>query len=201
MSHHKPPCIHQSVHTCSTPTTVSAEPSTANAQLISAEPPPYTMRLSRTRFRATHSASCRLRLTSSNTILLPPRTKMVTADRLGQPSMMMFLSLVVPKPTSRTLAAEPSLSGVSSCRHGSAYKWRKLNRAYNELKEWDGCERQLALKADGVFFCHWRSLLAAAHACLHATWHLITKATTGHGQIGQQYQQCNLVMPKMAKHG
>ncbi len=41
------------------------QPSQAHLHAISAAPPPYTMRLSRTRLRATHSASCRLRFVSS----------------------------------------------------------------------------------------------------------------------------------------
>mmetsp|Transcript_27334 Transcript_27334/g.69558 ORF Transcript_27334/g.69558 Transcript_27334/m.69558 type:complete len:335 (+) Transcript_27334:600-1604(+) len=104
---------------CSTPTTVLAASSTASAQLISAEPPPYTIALSRTRLRATHSASCSERLISSSTILLPPRTKMVTALRLGQPSTTSILSLVVPKDTSFTLPAKPSLSWLSSWKRGT----------------------------------------------------------------------------------
>ncbi len=50
----------------------------------------------------------------SLTILFPPLTKMVTALRLGQPSITNILSLVVPNPTSLTLPANPSLSGASS---------------------------------------------------------------------------------------
>mmetsp|Transcript_30986 Transcript_30986/g.68696 ORF Transcript_30986/g.68696 Transcript_30986/m.68696 type:complete len:297 (+) Transcript_30986:585-1475(+) len=104
---------------CSTPTTLLAASSTAKLQLISAAPPPYTMALSRTRLRATQIASCRERLISSSTILLPPRTKMVTALRLGQPSMTSILSLVVPNPTSLTEPAWPSFSGDSSEKRGT----------------------------------------------------------------------------------
>jgi hypothetical protein len=49
------------------------------------------------------------------TILLPPRTKMVTALVLGQPSMTSMRSRVVPNPISLTLAALPSFSAESSC--------------------------------------------------------------------------------------
>ena len=45
--------------------TLTAASSTASEQAISAAPPPYTMRLSLTRFRTTQSASCRERLASS----------------------------------------------------------------------------------------------------------------------------------------
>ena len=54
------------------------------------------MLLSRTRLRATQIASCSERLISSSTILLPPRTKMVTDLVLGQPSTTSILSFVVP---------------------------------------------------------------------------------------------------------
>jgi hypothetical protein len=63
------------------------------------------MALSRTRLRATHSASCSERLISSRIILLPPRTNSVTARELGQPSMTSMRSLVVPNDISRTTAA------------------------------------------------------------------------------------------------
>mmetsp|Transcript_11762 Transcript_11762/g.20946 ORF Transcript_11762/g.20946 Transcript_11762/m.20946 type:complete len:266 (-) Transcript_11762:811-1608(-) len=104
---------------CSTPVTVLAAASTARAQLISAAPPPYTMALSRTRLRATQSASCSERLISSSTILLPPRTKIVTALLLGHPSTTNILSFVVPKLSSRTLPAVPSLSAESSLNRGT----------------------------------------------------------------------------------
>jgi hypothetical protein len=51
----------------------------ARAQASSAEPPPYTILSSLTRFLATQRASWRERIASSTTILLPPLTKMVTA--------------------------------------------------------------------------------------------------------------------------
>mmetsp|Transcript_4356 Transcript_4356/g.11825 ORF Transcript_4356/g.11825 Transcript_4356/m.11825 type:complete len:218 (+) Transcript_4356:166-819(+) len=104
---------------CSTSTTLFAASSTAKAQLISEAPPPYTIALSRTKLRVTHRASCKDRLISSKTILLPPRTKMVTALVLGQPSMTSILSLVVPKLTSLTEPAVPSLSALSSSKRGT----------------------------------------------------------------------------------
>lgn len=45
--------------------TLTAASSTAREQAISAAPPPYTTRLSRTKLRTTHSASCNERLASS----------------------------------------------------------------------------------------------------------------------------------------
>lgn len=50
---------------CSKPGLFTAASSTASEHAISAAPPPYTTRLSRTRFRTTHSASCNDRLASS----------------------------------------------------------------------------------------------------------------------------------------
>lgn len=50
---------------CSIEATSSAAAATAIEQAISAAPPPYTTRLSRTRFRTTHSASCSARFASS----------------------------------------------------------------------------------------------------------------------------------------
>mmetsp|Transcript_9548 Transcript_9548/g.25964 ORF Transcript_9548/g.25964 Transcript_9548/m.25964 type:complete len:344 (-) Transcript_9548:570-1601(-) len=104
---------------CSMPGTVSATPWIANEQAISAAPPPYTIRLSLTRFLATHRASCRDRLVSSTIILLPPRTKMLTALVFLHPSTTSCVSCVVPNPTSRTVLAKPSLSGVSSSNLGT----------------------------------------------------------------------------------
>ena len=72
------------------------------------------MELSRTRLRATQSASCRLRLTSSSTILLPPRTKMVTALELGQFSITSMRSLVVPNDSSLTTPALAQRAGSES---------------------------------------------------------------------------------------
>ena len=104
---------------CSMPATVSATPWMASEQAISAAPPPYTTRLSRTRFLATHSASCRLRLVSSTIILLPPRTKILTAFVFWHPSTTSCVSCVVPNPTSRTVFANPSFSGVNSSNLGT----------------------------------------------------------------------------------
>mmetsp|Transcript_13890 Transcript_13890/g.43563 ORF Transcript_13890/g.43563 Transcript_13890/m.43563 type:complete len:251 (+) Transcript_13890:110-862(+) len=104
---------------CSTPGTCFAASSTASEHAISAEPPPYTIRLLRMRLRATHSASCSERLVSSMIILLPPRTKMVTALELEHSSMYSMRSLVVPNITSRTTPALPSLSAVSSWNRGT----------------------------------------------------------------------------------
>mmetsp|Transcript_735 Transcript_735/g.1701 ORF Transcript_735/g.1701 Transcript_735/m.1701 type:complete len:435 (-) Transcript_735:358-1662(-) len=104
---------------CSTPGTLSAASSTAMPHAISAEPPPYTMALDRTRLRATQMASCSERLVSSIIILLPPRTKMVTALDAAQSSMTIMRSLVVPNATSFTMPALPSFSGVSSVKRGT----------------------------------------------------------------------------------
>mmetsp|Transcript_60703 Transcript_60703/g.167903 ORF Transcript_60703/g.167903 Transcript_60703/m.167903 type:complete len:261 (-) Transcript_60703:834-1616(-) len=103
---------------CSMPVTLSASSTMASAQLTSALPPPYTILLSLIRLRATHIASCRLRFTSSTSMWLPPRTKTVTAPVLAQPSTTSMRSLVVPKATSRTTPARPSLSAVSSLKRG-----------------------------------------------------------------------------------
>mmetsp|Transcript_49891 Transcript_49891/g.117301 ORF Transcript_49891/g.117301 Transcript_49891/m.117301 type:complete len:217 (-) Transcript_49891:951-1601(-) len=104
---------------CSNPTTESAALLTARAAAISGAPPPYTTRLSRTRLRTMQRASWMLRLISSIIILLPPRTKMVTAFELEHCSTNNILSLVVPKPTSRTRPALPNFSGVSSVNRGT----------------------------------------------------------------------------------
>mmetsp|Transcript_1677 Transcript_1677/g.3849 ORF Transcript_1677/g.3849 Transcript_1677/m.3849 type:complete len:297 (-) Transcript_1677:802-1692(-) len=104
---------------CSTPFTSSAAASTASEQAISADPPPYTIELSLTRFLATHRASCRDRLVSSRIIRLPPLTKIVTALLFAQSSITIMLSLVVPKLTSFTLPALPSLSSLSSTKRGT----------------------------------------------------------------------------------
>ena len=68
-----------------------------------------------TRLRATHRASWRLRLVSSRIILLPPRTKIVTALELGQPSITSMWSLVVPNDISLTCTASPELSLSVRC--------------------------------------------------------------------------------------
>mmetsp|Transcript_27580 Transcript_27580/g.60248 ORF Transcript_27580/g.60248 Transcript_27580/m.60248 type:complete len:234 (-) Transcript_27580:891-1592(-) len=104
---------------CSTPGTVSAAASTASEHAISADPPPNTTWLLRMRLRATQMASCRERLVSSSIILLPPRTKMVTALQLLHFSMYSMRSLVLPNATSRTQPARPSLSAVSSWKRGT----------------------------------------------------------------------------------
>mmetsp|Transcript_13560 Transcript_13560/g.37522 ORF Transcript_13560/g.37522 Transcript_13560/m.37522 type:complete len:201 (-) Transcript_13560:557-1159(-) len=65
------------------------------------------------------SASCMDRLISSMIILLPPRTRMVTALLLAQSSMKIILSLDVPNDTSRTRPAVPSFSGASSLKRGT----------------------------------------------------------------------------------
>mmetsp|Transcript_8515 Transcript_8515/g.13447 ORF Transcript_8515/g.13447 Transcript_8515/m.13447 type:complete len:438 (+) Transcript_8515:1175-2488(+) len=104
---------------CSTPGMWSAASSTAMPHAISAEPPPYTMELERTRLRATQMASCSDRLVSSIIILFPPRTKMVTALDDAQSSMMIMRSLVVPKAISFTIPALPSLSAESSVNRGT----------------------------------------------------------------------------------
>mmetsp|Transcript_24196 Transcript_24196/g.29344 ORF Transcript_24196/g.29344 Transcript_24196/m.29344 type:complete len:310 (+) Transcript_24196:675-1604(+) len=104
---------------CSTPGTSSAAFSTASAQAISADPPPYTTLLSRMRLRATQIESCRLRLISSRIILFPPRQKMVTALLLWQSSITTILSFVVPNAISFTRPAFPSFASVSSWKRGT----------------------------------------------------------------------------------
>mmetsp|Transcript_45949 Transcript_45949/g.80302 ORF Transcript_45949/g.80302 Transcript_45949/m.80302 type:complete len:251 (-) Transcript_45949:939-1691(-) len=104
---------------CSIPGTVSAKADTAREQAISAEPPPYTTRLSLMRLRTTHMASCRERCASSTIILLPPRISTVTALEQAQSSMTSMRSLVVPKLTSRTVPARPSLASLSSEKRGT----------------------------------------------------------------------------------
>ena len=54
-----------------------------------------------------------------HTILLEPRTKMVTARVFGHSSMTSILSLVVPKVSSRTMPAEPSFLVVRSSNRGT----------------------------------------------------------------------------------
>merc|ERR1719431_2410355 len=104
---------------CSMVLILSASFDTAIAQEISAAPPPYTTRLSRTRLRTTQRASCIDRLASSMIILVPPRRKMVTAFELAHSSITSILSLVVPKLISLTLPAVPSLSELSSWNLGT----------------------------------------------------------------------------------
>mmetsp|Transcript_81279 Transcript_81279/g.159551 ORF Transcript_81279/g.159551 Transcript_81279/m.159551 type:complete len:219 (-) Transcript_81279:1043-1699(-) len=104
---------------CSIPGTVSAKALTAREQDTSAEPPPYTTRLSLIRLRTTHMASWRERWASSTIILLPPRISTVTALEHAQSSITNMRSLVVPKLTSRTLPALPSLASVSSEKRGT----------------------------------------------------------------------------------
>jgi hypothetical protein len=53
------------------------------------------------------------------TILLLPRTKMVTARVLAQSSMTSIFSLVVPNSIWRTIPAEPSFSGLRSSNRGT----------------------------------------------------------------------------------
>mmetsp|Transcript_2997 Transcript_2997/g.10764 ORF Transcript_2997/g.10764 Transcript_2997/m.10764 type:complete len:261 (-) Transcript_2997:920-1702(-) len=103
---------------CSMPPTVSAISDTAMAHAISAEPPPYTMRLSLIRLRATHMASCSERFASSTIMRLPPRTSTVTAPELAHSSTTSMRSFVVPKATSRTRPALPSFSADTSEKRG-----------------------------------------------------------------------------------
>mmetsp|Transcript_73368 Transcript_73368/g.122582 ORF Transcript_73368/g.122582 Transcript_73368/m.122582 type:complete len:325 (-) Transcript_73368:450-1424(-) len=104
---------------CSSVPTLSASSETLSEHAISAAPPPYTMRLSRMRLRTTQMASCSERFASSRIILLPPRQKTVTALELGQSSMTIMRSLVVPKDSSCTCPAVPSFSGDSSEKRGT----------------------------------------------------------------------------------
>merc|ERR1719486_1128497 len=104
---------------CSMVLMLSASLDTASAQLISAAPPPYTTRLSLTRFLTTQRASCMDLLASSMIILVPPLRKMVTALLLAHSSMTSILSLVVPKLSSLTRPAVPSLSADNSWNLGT----------------------------------------------------------------------------------
>jgi hypothetical protein len=60
-----------------------------------------------------------LRYGKLRTILLLPRTKMVTARVLAHFSMTIILSRVVPNVTSRTIPAFPSFCGVKSSNRGT----------------------------------------------------------------------------------
>lgn len=55
----------------------------------------------------------------AHTILLLPRTKTVTVRALAHFSITSILSRVVPKETSRTIPALPSLSAVRSSNRGT----------------------------------------------------------------------------------
>mmetsp|Transcript_30546 Transcript_30546/g.63788 ORF Transcript_30546/g.63788 Transcript_30546/m.63788 type:complete len:230 (-) Transcript_30546:717-1406(-) len=104
----------------STPVTVSAYLFTAKAHAISADPPPYTTRLSRMRLRTTHMASCNDRLASSTIMLFPPRTKTVTAVVfVGCSKTIMRSPLVVPKDNSCTRPACPNLSADKSSKRAT----------------------------------------------------------------------------------
>jgi hypothetical protein len=76
---------------CSVPVTESANLEMALEQAISAEPPPYTMRLFLMRFLTTHMASWSDRFASSTIMLLPPRTRIVTAFEFSQSSITSIL--------------------------------------------------------------------------------------------------------------
>mmetsp|Transcript_7892 Transcript_7892/g.14283 ORF Transcript_7892/g.14283 Transcript_7892/m.14283 type:complete len:221 (-) Transcript_7892:988-1650(-) len=102
----------------SVPITVSAWALTEREQAISAEPPPYTTRLSLMRLRTTHMASWRDLLASSTIILFPPLTMQVTALEFLQSSMMTIFSSVVPKVISLTFPAVPSFASLSSEKRG-----------------------------------------------------------------------------------
>mmetsp|Transcript_31433 Transcript_31433/g.74143 ORF Transcript_31433/g.74143 Transcript_31433/m.74143 type:complete len:312 (-) Transcript_31433:862-1797(-) len=103
----------------SMPVTVLADSMMARLHEISAAPPPYTMRLSRTRLRTMQRPSWMERLISSMIILFAPRTKIVTALLFWHSSTKSMRSLVVPNDTSRTRPALPSFSGVSSEKRGT----------------------------------------------------------------------------------
>merc|ERR1711971_551322 len=105
---------------CSMVLMLSASLPTARAQLISAAPPPYTTLLSRTRFLTTQRASCMDLLASSMIILVPPLRKMVTALLLAHSSITNIFSLVVPKLSSLTRPAVPSLSADNSWNLGNS---------------------------------------------------------------------------------
>mmetsp|Transcript_24472 Transcript_24472/g.75487 ORF Transcript_24472/g.75487 Transcript_24472/m.75487 type:complete len:263 (-) Transcript_24472:990-1778(-) len=104
---------------CAWPSVSSAAFDTAIEHATSAAPPPYTMRLSLTKLRTTHMASWSDRFASSTIILLPPRTKIVTASDDAQSSMTSMRSFVVPNDTSRTMPAFPSFSADNSEKRGT----------------------------------------------------------------------------------
>ncbi len=85
----------------------------------SADPPPYTILLSLTRFLTTHNASCNDLYASSHTILLPPLTTTVTALVFLQPSTTNTLSYDVPNDNSLTQPANPNLSALISSNLGT----------------------------------------------------------------------------------
>mmetsp|Transcript_635 Transcript_635/g.2516 ORF Transcript_635/g.2516 Transcript_635/m.2516 type:complete len:226 (+) Transcript_635:85-762(+) len=64
-------------------------------------------------------ASWSERFASSTIMRLPPRTRTVTACECAQSSMTSIRSLVVPKATSRTTPARPSLEASSSEKRGT----------------------------------------------------------------------------------
>lgn len=66
--------------------TLTAASSTASEQAISAAPPPYTTRLSFTKFRTTQRASCNDRLASSMIYLRSP----VSHDPMAQNTWLMY---------------------------------------------------------------------------------------------------------------
>mmetsp|Transcript_118622 Transcript_118622/g.281573 ORF Transcript_118622/g.281573 Transcript_118622/m.281573 type:complete len:233 (+) Transcript_118622:166-864(+) len=98
---------------------LSAAARTAKEAAISLAPPPGTTRGSRIRFLTQQFASWRHLFASSTTIWLPPRTSTVTALLLPHSSMMSICSFIVPKVTSRTSPAFPSLSAVNSSKRGT----------------------------------------------------------------------------------
>ena len=88
-------------------------------------------------------------VSTTHTILFPPRRKMVTALLFWQPSMTSMCSFVVPKLSSRTFPALPSFSGVSSLNLGTirppvaiAINWEnKLDFIFPEI--WNPGGKQL----------------------------------------------------------
>mmetsp|Transcript_118621 Transcript_118621/g.281569 ORF Transcript_118621/g.281569 Transcript_118621/m.281569 type:complete len:214 (+) Transcript_118621:253-894(+) len=98
---------------------LSAAARIASEAAISLAPPPGTTRGSRIRFLTQQLESCRQRLASSTTIWLPPLTRTVTALDFPHSSMMSICSFMVPKVTSRTRPALPSLSAVNSSNRGT----------------------------------------------------------------------------------
>ena len=112
---------------CSMPDTLSAASATAREHEISADPPPYTMRLSLMRLRVTHMASCRERLVSSMSMWLPPRTNTVTARELLHSSMTSMRSMSLPKLLWFRSASSDSLlrsrASMMASTSGDASSW------------------------------------------------------------------------------
>lgn len=83
------------------------------------------------------------------TILLPPRTKMVTARELGVPSISSMRSRVVPKLISFTLLAYPSLAALSSCASRPETGGERVRRGHISTAGAQGLPRPTLCSAPG----------------------------------------------------